>query len=63
MTYWVNGGHRTQDPQAIVKAHIKLLHDYNEIRDVGQGLMGIIADQRGVRVVDVYREFDVADGD
>lgn len=47
----------------IVKAHIKLLHDYNAIRDIGQGLMGIVADNRGVRVVDVYRDFDVGEGD
>jgi len=46
-----------------VKAHIKLLHDYNEIRDIGQGLMGIIADNRGLRVSDVYRDFDIAEGD
>ena len=54
---------RTKDAQATVKAHIKLLHDYNEIRDVGQGLMGIIADNRGVRAIDVYRDFDVGEGD
>lgn len=54
---------RTKDPQATVKAHIKLLHDYNEIRDVGQGLMGIIADNRGVRVRDVYQDFEVGEGD
>ena len=56
-------GSRTTDPQATVKAHIKLLHDYNEIRDVGQGLMGIIADNRGVRARDIYREFNVDEGD
>ena len=56
-------GFRTKDPQATVKAHIKLLHDYNEIRDVGQGLMGIIADNRGVRARDVYQEFNVDEGD
>ena len=54
---------RTKDAQATVKAHIKLLHDYNEIRDVGQGLMGIIADNRGVRARDVYQEFGVDEGD
>ncbi|KAM0804626.1 Swi5-domain-containing protein [Usnea florida] len=54
---------KTKDAQATVKAHIKLLHDYNEIRDVGQGLMGIIADNRGVRAIDVYRDFDVGEGD
>lgn len=54
---------RTKDGQATVKAHIKLLHDYNEIRDVGQGIMGIIADSRGVRVKQVYQDFDVGEGD
>ena len=54
---------RTKDAHAKVKAHIKLLHDYNEIRDVGQGLMGIIADNRGVRVIDIYNDFGVEEGD
>ncbi|OAL51000.1 Swi5-domain-containing protein [Pyrenochaeta sp. DS3sAY3a] len=41
----------------LVKDHIKLLHEYNELKDVGQGLMGLIADQRGVRIVEVQDEF------
>ncbi|KAF2678994.1 Swi5-domain-containing protein [Lentithecium fluviatile CBS 122367] len=41
----------------LVKNHIKLLHEYNEIKDVGQGLMGLIADQRGVRIVEVQDEY------
>ncbi|KAH8815595.1 Swi5-domain-containing protein [Xylogone sp. PMI_703] len=40
-----------------VKKHIKLLHDYNDIKDIGQGLIGMIADNRGVRVRDLYPEF------
>lgn len=43
----------------IVKDHIKLLHEYNELKDVGQGLMGLIADQRGVRIVEVQEEFGI----
>jgi hypothetical protein len=43
----------------MVKEHIKLLHEYNELKDVGQGLMGLIADQRGVRIVEVQEEFGV----
>ncbi|ELR03450.1 hypothetical protein GMDG_06183 [Pseudogymnoascus destructans 20631-21] len=39
---------------ATVKAHIKRLHAYNEIRDVGQGLIGLIAEQRGVRIGECY---------
>ena len=42
-----------------VKRHIKLLHDYNDIRDVGQGLVGMIADNRGVRIGELYEEFGV----
>lgn len=42
-----------------VKNHIKLLHDYNDIRDVGQGLVGMIADNRGVRIGELYEEFGV----
>jgi hypothetical protein len=47
----------------IVKDHIKLLHEYNELKDVGQGLMGLIADQRGVRIVEVQEEFGIEAGD
>lgn len=42
-----------------VRRHIKLLHDYNDIRDVGQGLVGMIADNRGVRIGELYDEFGV----
>ncbi|KAL4912519.1 Swi5-domain-containing protein [Aspergillus aurantiobrunneus] len=47
------------DASDTVKRHIRLLHEYNEIKDVGQGLMGLIADARGVRQVDVQKEFGV----
>jgi hypothetical protein len=43
----------------MVKEHIKLLHEYNELKDVGQGLMGLIADQRGVRIMEVQEEFGI----
>ena len=33
---------------------IKVTKDeYNELKDMGQGLMGLIADQRGARIVEV----------
>ncbi|RJE26020.1 hypothetical protein PHISCL_01622 [Aspergillus sclerotialis] len=51
------------DPTATVQRHIRLLHEYNEIKDIGQGLMGIIADARGSRQIEVQREFGVADKD
>ncbi|KAL2350293.1 Swi5-domain-containing protein [Cryomyces antarcticus] len=48
---------------AIVKRHIKLLHDYNEIKDIGMGLLGLITDQRGVRIREVQKEFGLEGGD
>jgi hypothetical protein len=42
-----------------VKTHIHLLHQYNDIRDIGQGLIGMIADNRGVRIGELYEEFGV----
>lgn len=56
---------RNPDAAATVKAHIKRLHDYNEIRDIGQGLIGMIADQRGVRIMECYEsgEFGVGSKD
>jgi len=50
---------RNPSPQSTVSAHITLLHRYNEIKDVGQGLMGMIAERRGVRIGEVGREFGV----
>jgi len=43
--------------RATIKRHIYLLHAYNEIRDIGQGLFGMIAEQKGVRIVEVMEEF------
>ncbi|PLB51833.1 hypothetical protein P170DRAFT_471758 [Aspergillus steynii IBT 23096] len=51
------------DPSTTVQRHIRLLHEYNEIKDIGQGLMGLIADARGVRQIEVQREYGVADRD
>jgi hypothetical protein len=51
------------EARQVIKDHIGRLHRYNEIRDVGQGLIGIIADQRGARIVDCMDEFGVQVGD
>ncbi|CAI6333279.1 unnamed protein product [Periconia digitata] len=64
----ISGGEPTESDimaaaNTIVKRHIKLLHNYNEIKDMGQGLMGLIADSRGVRIVEVQEEFGVSSKD
>lgn len=54
-----DSGAPRQPAAETVKRHIKLLHDYNDIRDVGQGLVGMIADNRGIRIGELYEEFGV----
>jgi len=45
-----------------VKAdHVRNLQEYNEIKDIAQGLIGLIAEQRDVRVVDVMKEIGAED--
>uniref|UniRef100_A0A8C6YK87 DNA repair protein SWI5 homolog n=1 Tax=Naja naja TaxID=35670 RepID=A0A8C6YK87_NAJNA len=39
--------------------HITLLHEYNEIKDTGQMLLGRLAVIRGVTTKDLYPEFDL----
>ncbi|KAJ5722829.1 DNA repair protein SWI5 [Penicillium malachiteum] len=51
------------DPNETVQRHIRLLHEYNEIKDVAQGLMGLIADAKGVRVVEIHKEYGVNEKD
>jgi hypothetical protein len=48
---------------ATIKEHISLLHKYNEIKDIAQGLMGLIAESRGVRVKVVMEEYEMGEGD
>ncbi|KAK7534363.1 DUF1337 domain protein [Phyllosticta citribraziliensis] len=64
-TNWTHDGSRTalDEAKAVIKEHIRLLHDYNEIRDVGQGLFGIIAESRGVRAKDIHEEFGISTKD
>lgn len=54
---------RRRDPSTTVQRHIHLLHEYNEIKDVAQGLMGLIAEARGVRLIEVQREYAVKEQD
>ncbi|PTU24687.1 hypothetical protein P175DRAFT_0553968 [Aspergillus ochraceoroseus IBT 24754] len=47
------------DASETVTRHIRLLHQYNEIKDIGQGLMGLMAEARGVRQAEIQQEFGV----
>ncbi|KAF2212133.1 hypothetical protein CERZMDRAFT_42449 [Cercospora zeae-maydis SCOH1-5] len=48
---------------AAIKKHISALHRYNEIKDIGLGLMGLVAERRGVRQKVVMEEFGIGDKD
>ncbi|KAL1838743.1 hypothetical protein VTJ49DRAFT_2241 [Mycothermus thermophilus] len=43
--------HLTQDPDATVKAYIRNLQDYNEMKDIGQQLISLVAENRDVPVI------------
>lgn len=52
-----------RDVETTVKTHIRLLHQYNEIKDVAQGLIGMIAEAEGKRQGDIEQRFGVGRGD
>lgn len=47
----------------IVRNHIALLHRYNEIKDVGMGLLSLLADRDGRRLGEVMELFGVDERD
>ena len=59
----INESHLMKDAQSIIKRHIHLLSKYNEIRDIGQGLIGMVAENRRVRVQECQEEFGITDKD
>jgi len=54
---------RLREPKGMgedtVRQHIRLLHEYNEVKDVAMGLLGLVADARGVAVGAVMREMGI----
>lgn len=55
--------HAMQTANATIKEHIALLHKYNEIKDIGLGLMGLVAESRGVRQGVVMEEYGMTKED
>ena len=54
---------RATDAAAAVQIHIKLLHEYNEIRDMALNFAGKIAEKERCRTIDVLREYDMDETD
>jgi len=44
--------------EATTQAHTRSLKDYNDLKDIGQQLIGLIADNRGVRISTLYESGD-----
>ena len=51
------------DPAKAVQRHIKLLHEYNEIRDVALNFVGKIAEKERCRAIDVLKDYDMDEKD
>jgi hypothetical protein len=46
----------SQSPETTVKTYIRRLQEYNDIKDIGQQLIGLIAENRGVPVRTLYEK-------
>jgi hypothetical protein len=51
--------YRGKDVEGIIQDYIKLLHEYNEVKDAGQILFGKLAELQGKTTKAIYHEFDV----
>ena len=43
----------------IIKSHIDALHTYNELKDVGQIVLGKLAEYEGTTIRTQYAQFDL----
>ena len=48
------------DPQKILDRHIKLLHDYNEIKDLALNFAGKIAEKERTTIADVLPRLGIS---
>ncbi|KAJ4423306.1 hypothetical protein N0V82_002033 [Gnomoniopsis sp. IMI 355080] len=46
----------SQPAEVTVDDHIRLLRQYNKTKDVGQQLIGLVAESRGVALGTIYKE-------
>ncbi|KAL0084876.1 hypothetical protein J3Q64DRAFT_1835253 [Phycomyces blakesleeanus] len=52
-----------EEASKITKEYIKLLHDYNDIKDSATVLLGIYAANQEVTIAEAYEKFDVPSDD
>ncbi|KAI4204420.1 MAG: hypothetical protein LQ350_001177 [Teloschistes chrysophthalmus] len=51
------------DPNQTVNHHIKLLRQYNDVRDIATGLMGIMAEHRQLPMKRIYQDLGLDEKD
>ncbi|KAL8638519.1 MAG: hypothetical protein Q9228_004332 [Teloschistes exilis] len=51
------------DPNQTVDHHIKLLRQYNDVRDIATGLMGIMAEHRQLPMKRIYQDLGLDEKD
>ncbi|KAL8782042.1 MAG: hypothetical protein Q9194_000055 [Teloschistes cf. exilis] len=54
---------RHPDPNQTVDHHIKLLRQYNDVRDIATGLMGIMAEHRQLPMKRIYQDLGLDEKD
>jgi len=46
-----------------IRTRVRQLQEYNDVKDIGTQLMGLIAENKGVRIAEVQRDFGVQGSD
>ncbi|KAL9090132.1 MAG: hypothetical protein Q9165_005412 [Trypethelium subeluteriae] len=54
---------KIQRCKAIIDTYVRSLHDFNEMKDLAQGLVGLVAERRGVRMQELLKEYGVGNGE
>jgi hypothetical protein len=51
------------DGEKAMKEHIQELHDYNDLKDAGQALLGRLAEIEGITTRDMYKRYNLETDD
>ncbi|KZO98802.1 Swi5-domain-containing protein [Calocera viscosa TUFC12733] len=52
-----------KDPNAALKEHIRILHEYNELKDATQMMLGRLASMRDTTIRQVHDEYGLTSDD
>ncbi|KAF2238714.1 hypothetical protein EV356DRAFT_506078 [Viridothelium virens] len=49
--------------KAVIDTYVRGLHEFNEMKDLAQGLAGLVAERRGVRMQELMKEYGIGNGE